>query len=120
MNQLCGAVAVIPQQLREKLADMFLLNDEEISSFPKLFVKSENLFGEFVDISIVIEGETVCSCGDLFTAFKLLFATYYIFNLAYPDVLKSTLTFFQKGILNIQDKMKKDPKVSRLLTTLLS
>ena len=108
VNQLCGAVAVIPQQLREKLADMFLLNDEEISSFQKLFVKSENLFGEFVDISIVIEGETVCSCGDLFTAFKLLFATYYIFNL------------FQKGILNIQDKMKKVPKVSRLLTTLLS
>ena len=120
MYQLCGAIAVVPQQLREKLANMFLLDETEISSFPKLMVESEYMFGEFVDISVVIEGETICTCGDLLTAFKLLFASYYVFNLAYPDVLKSTMTFFQKGFLNIHDKVKRDPKVSRLLTTLLT
>ena len=109
----------MPQELREDLANMFLLDEEMPSSFPQLLVESEELFGTDAVISVVVEGDVICSCGDFFSAFCLLFATYYIFNLAYPDSLFSTLAFFQKAFLGIHDGTK-DAKVSRLLTTLLS
>ena len=49
-----------------------------------------------------------------------MFATYYIYNLSYSDAIQSTMTFFQTAFLKIQDSIKKDYKVSRLMATILS
>ena len=70
---------------------MLVLDDINDTSYPKLIVESDELFDEHVVISAVVEGEVVCSCGDLLTAFTLQLTTYYIFNIAYHDVLQSTL-----------------------------
>ena len=72
-----------------------------------------------MQFSLLVEGVQVCTCGDLVTAFALVFAAYYIYNLYYPDAIQSTMTFFQTSSLKIEDSVKKDYKVSRLMTTLL-
>ena len=42
--------------------------------------------------------------------FALMFATYYNYNLSYPDALESTMAFFQRGFIKIEDGIKKDYK----------
>ena len=54
-------MAVVPQQLCEDLSSMLVLNDISDSSYQKLMVESDDLFGEHVVISVVVEGEVVCS-----------------------------------------------------------
>ena len=85
---------VVPQQLREELSSMLVLDDISDSSYPKLMVESYELVGKHVVISVVVEGEVVCSSGDLLTAFALL-ATNYIFNIAYPDVLQNNFLVYK-------------------------
>ena len=73
-----------------------------------------------MQFSLLVEGVQVCTCGDLVMAFSLMFAIYYIYNLSYHDAVQSTMTFFQTWFHKIEDSVKKDYKVSRLITTLLS
>ena len=71
-----------------------------------------------MQFSLLVEGVRVCTCGDLVTALVLMFATYYIYKLSCPDDIQSTMTFFQTAFLKIEDSVKKDYKVSKLMTTL--
>ena len=73
-----------------------------------------------MQLSLLVEGVQACTCGDLVTAFALMFATYYIYNLSYPHTIQSTMTFLQTAFLRIEDSVKKECKVSRSITTLLS
>ena len=57
--------------------------------------------------SLLVKGAQVCICGDLVTAFALMFAVYYIYNLSYPDAIESTMTFSQTAFLKIEDSVKK-------------
>ena len=119
---LCCAVAIIPLQLKEKWS-AFLFEeqeDESPSSFPQIkLTEGEYLYDEDVEIEVIVENRTVCTCGDMVTAMSLLFSLYYIFNVAYPPTQESTLLFLQKAFFQIEDGGKKNPKISRLLTTLL-
>ena len=73
-----------------------------------------------MQFSLLVEGVQVCTCGDLVTAFALVFAAYYIYNLSYPDAIQSTMTFFQTAFLKTEDGVKNEGKVSRLMKTFLS
>ena len=91
------------------------------SSCPRILIDcEEDPFEDDVQFTLLVEGVQVCTCGDLVTAFALMFVTYYIYNLSYPDAIQSTMTFFRTAFLKIEESVKKDHKVSRLMTTLLS
>ena len=64
-----------------------------------------------MQFSLLVKDVQVCTCGDVVTAFALMFATYYIYNLFYPDVMQSFMTFFQTAFRKIEDSVKKDYKV---------
>ena len=66
--------------------------------------------------TVCIENVTVAKTKSLLHAFQLLIATYYSFNAAYPSKGSRTLTFIQKAVLNIQDGVKSDTKVSDLIS----
>ena len=68
---------------------------------------------------IIIEGVVVCRCGDIVTAFGLIMAAYYIFNLEYPAKIENTLTFYQRIFLGVIDSSK-NARVSALTCKLLS
>ena len=61
-----------------------------------------------MQFSLLVEGVQVCTCGNLMTAFVLMFATYYIYNMSYPDAMQSTMKFFQTAFLKTEDSVKKD------------
>ena len=91
------------------------------SSYPWIIADcKEDPFEDDVQFSLLVESVQVCTCGDLVTALALMFAIYYIYKLSCPDEIQSTMTFFQTAFLKIEDSVKKDYKVSKLMTTLYS
>ena len=58
-----------------------------------------------MQFSLLVEGVQVCTCGNLVTAFVLMFATYYIYNLSYPGAINSTMTFVQKSFRKLEDSV---------------
>ena len=78
------------------------------SSYPQILIDcKEDPFEGDVQFSLLVEGVQVCIYGDLVTAFALIFAVYYIYNLSYPHAIESTMTFFQTAFLKIEDSVKK-------------
>ena len=65
--------------------------------------------------SVVVDNVKVCSTSDLILSFKVLICTYYIFNLVYPKAADTVLIFYQKGLMNLQDRAPYNKKVSNFL-----
>ena len=100
---------------------MFLYDEYTHSSYLLILNDwEEDPFEDDVQFSLLVKGVQVCTCGDVVTAFALMFATYYIYNLFYSDEMQSFMTFFQTAFPKIEDSVKKDYKVWRLMTTSLS
>ena len=88
---------------------MFLYDEHTYSSYPRILIDcKKDPFEDDVQFSLLVAGVQVCTCSDLVTAFSLMFATYHIYNLSYPDAIQSTKTFFQTTFLKIEDGVKKD------------
>ena len=110
---------VVLQQLREDSSKMFLYDEYTHSSYPRILIDCEKEpFEDDVQFSFVAHGVQVGTCGDRVTAFALMFATCCVYNLSYPDTIQSTMTFFQTAFLKTEDGVKKDHRVSRLMTAL--
>ena len=71
--------------------------------------------GEENEFEIVVEGQVIDKTEDFISAMALLIVCHYVFNLAYPENLTGTFTFFQKFILKISDCSKLPAKVSGLI-----
>ena len=100
---------------------MFLYDEYTHSSYLRILIDcEEDPFQDNVQFSLLVEGVQVSTCGDPVTAFALMFTTYYIYHLSYPDVIQSAMTLFHTAVLKIEDGVEKDYKVSRLMATLLS
>ena len=68
--------------------------------------------------TVMLEEESILETKHLLSAFEVYFACFYVFNLSYPKSLKKTMQFFQRPVLNIQDKEKVHPSVCALLEKL--
>ena len=80
-------------------------------SYPRILIDcKEDPFEDDVQFRLLVEAVHVCTCGDLVTIFALMFATYYIYNLSYPNAIQSTMTFFQTAFLKIEDSVKRTTK----------
>ena len=113
-----SSAAIVTRRLIENVSVRWVCTH---SSCPPILIDcEEDPFEDDVELSLLVAGVQVCTCGDLVTAFALMFATYYIYNLFYPDAIQSTMTFFQTSFLKIEDTVKKDYKVSTTMPTLLS
>ncbi|XP_055003873.1 uncharacterized protein LOC129407275 isoform X2 [Boleophthalmus pectinirostris] len=74
---------------------------------------------EAEDVGIIIEGVTVLQeLRDVATAFPLLFGLMYVLNLNYPQDLKYTFEFFQKMLMELDNK-KMSNKIQVLKNKLL-
>ena len=98
----------MPLQLREDSLKMFLYDEHTHGSYPQMLLDCElDPVEDDVQFSLLVERVQVCTCGDLVTALALMFATYYIYNLSYPDTIHSNMTFFQTTFFKIEDGVKK-------------
>ena len=101
----------MPQQLLEQSLKMFLCDEHTHSSYPQVLIDcKERPFEGNAQFSLLMEGFQVCTYGDLVTAFALMFATCYIYNLSYPDAIQSTMVFYQTTFLKIGDGVKRTTK----------
>ena len=89
----------------------FLIQED---GYPHIRGDKEKL-EECTAFSTVIDGIDIAHSSTILMAFAVYLSSFYVFNLAYPVVLKKTLTFFQRIILNIQDASKIDRSVVTLL-----
>lgn len=95
--------------------------DEEIKkisqNFPYLIVLKSLETYNFV---VVVENEIFVETETLVYALMYLFATYYSFNMAYPQGCYSVLILFQKYILGIgKDDKQSVPKSVREAVTVM-
>ena len=122
---MCLALLQLPTLLKEDKFNIFKFDDEDIMHYPKIC--SSSLEKETFDLdeilseetfSVVVEGCTIARNKNFVTAFAVMFTAYYVFNIAYPAALISTLTFIQKDILQIHDKAARISKVFTLMSKL--
>ena len=75
------------------------------------------LLNKETKFKVIVEGEVIGSPEDLFTAFTLYMASFYVFNVAYPKDFENSLTFIQKFFLEILDnRLKAQPRVLTLIS----
>ena len=55
----------------------------------------------------IIEKKIPCKCADNNSAISLLFASYNVFNIPYPEKEASKIVFFQKALFKIEGGWKK-------------
>ena len=103
----------IVSNLKDNFDEFHLSNDDDVSSYPMLRDSKEKVW------RVLIEGIEIMSTKELLDAFVGLLATYYVFNLAYPPTLSSSLSFFQFALLKINDSEgKKSPKIKKFMNKL--
>lgn len=78
---------------------------------PQIFIE-EDRYG------IWMEGNELCTAGDMVEAVAVWFSTFYIFNIHFPIYAKNTLTFIQKVLLKLNDKVKMSSKVFNLMKSI--
>ncbi|XP_038065708.1 sterile alpha motif domain-containing protein 3-like [Patiria miniata] len=112
-----AAVLTVPSLLKEKVGCLVLLGQEPEDGHPHI-TGDESSLEQCQHFSIVVDGIEVAHTDTFMSAFSCYVACFYVFNLAYPGVLRKTLNFFQRVILNIQDSAKVDRPVITLLDKL--
>lgn len=73
-----------------------------------------DILNDDMEFTVVTAGNVIGKTKDLLSAYVVMFASYYIFNLAYPAKLNGTFMFIQKYILKIGDSLSIPPKLITL------
>ena len=68
------------------------------------------------EFHVTLEDCLLCKTDSFITSFQVLFASFYLFNLAYPKCLNAMLTFVQKDIVKLHDSSQNITKVIGLIT----
>ena len=114
----CIALTRLSAHLREPLDH--ILKEEVCPATVTPYIrmhKNDGVLGTS-RFDIYADSVLVCTTGNLVRAYTVLFASFYVFNLVYPSKCVGTLTFMQKCLCNVQDKVKNVAKVITLLSRL--
>ncbi len=79
-----------------------------------IIVKSGEVLTDTELYEVYADNVRIIGTTNLSTAFKALMGAVYVFNLAFPKCHKSTMTFLQKVVINLQDRQSRDNKVYKL------
>ena len=107
------ALLIIPIRVKEKMEVILQKDEGQGVSSPTILWNGATLKDSMY--AVVVDNERVCETNDILLAYKVLFATHYVFNLAYKKEIDATMTFIQKGLLNVQDNCAFNRKVSNFL-----
>jgi len=104
---MVASLCLVPYLMKENLCDMVIEIGEDEDVDPKgkivpVLISKGKVFtsDEFI---LVVEEEIVQIFEEFTIAFASLFATYWIFNMEYPDTLVYTYNFIQKIMVNLKD-----------------
>ncbi len=111
------ALVAIPGHLGEDVNLLLKEAEDPKTLTPYIWIKGDGIM-EADLFAIMADGIKVCESNTPAKAIKSLMAIFYVFNIAYPTKVTSTLSFIQKILLNVQDSTKKDKKVVKFLSTI--
>lgn len=104
---MVASLCLIPFMMKENLCDLVIEIGEDEQVDPKgkivpVLISKGTVFksDEFI---LVAEEEVIQEFEEFTIAFASLFATYWIFNMEYPDTLELTYNFIQKIMVNLKD-----------------
>lgn len=80
----------------------------------------EEAFTSTAEGHIIIEERKICTTEGVLDAIVVLFATFYIFDIAFSKHAKNTLVFIQKYLLGCKDRFKTPNKVNTIISKLNS
>ena len=112
-----AALLCLPSQLSES---SLVITQEAFDALPEetkvnpIIVSSGEVLTDNEFYQVYMDSVQIVATNDLSTAFKVLMGGVYIFNLAFPKSHKSTMTFLQKVVINLQDRQARDNKVVKL------
>ena len=107
------ALLYIPSLLHEKLEN--IIRNEEDTELVMPYIVAPTSLEEGENYHVLVEGVKVATTNSLIGAFKLLMASFYVFNIAYPKNLQATLSFLQILFLGINDNSKPNIKAVKLV-----
>jgi hypothetical protein len=105
--------------LQEDITYLLKPEEDPTTATPYIVMSGDDPI-ECSDYTIYVDGVVVCKTSSFLKSFKLVFASFYIFHVAYPKEIMNLLTFVQKIILNMSDKTAKRAKVMSLLSKLVA
>ena len=112
---------------KKKCASLYIISAQLVEQFHKLYLKpgKPQAFpqiaptrDEMILFEVVLEDVVLMSANGFYEAVVESFAVFYIFNVNYPPSLAGMFSFLHHALLNIEDSIKKDNKVQRLLNKL--
>ncbi|XP_066914364.1 uncharacterized protein [Clytia hemisphaerica] len=116
----CYKILRIPFLLNECPSSFLKSVDESHPRIIPTFVAfDEKDLGTLLDgdsFDVKVEEEILATTNNFFDAVCLMLASYYVFNIVYPNSLINTLTFIQKYILDIGDETKTLGRVSTFIS----
>lgn len=104
---MVASLCLVPFMMKENLCDLVIEIGEDEQVDPKgkivpVLISKGTVFksDEFI---LVAEEEIIQEFEEFTIAFASLFATYWIFNMEYPDTLELTYNFIQKIMVSLKD-----------------
>ena len=110
------ALLLIPVNVKDKKVMVLEQDKSQAISSPTILYRGSSVRDS--DYMVVVDNVKICETSDMLLAFKVLFAVFYIFNLVYPKDREETMTFIQKGLVNIQDNLPCNRKISNFLVAI--
>ena len=71
-----------------------------------------------INMFLVVEREVVCNVSSVFQAVKVLLASYFVFNISYPNLLGGLFVFLMFYVCKIKPKEKMPVSVSQLCSVI--
>ena len=87
------ALLIIPIRVKEKMVVILQKVEGQGISSPTILWSGATLKDSMY--AVVVDNERVCETDDILLAYKVLFATHYVFNLEYKKEIDVTMTFIQ-------------------------
>ena len=90
--------------MKEDAHEIILDKEDQEKMTPYIVTGESRLDSTF--FYILADNVKICSTNNMLKALKLLVATFFVFNIAYPKRVHAALIFFQKIFLNLHDSSK--------------
>ncbi|XP_018021769.2 uncharacterized protein LOC108677961 [Hyalella azteca] len=103
-RMIANAFLLIPALMREEITYDMPLEESTLEPAPTLHFRDASVASS--EGVILAEGRTICQVSGITEGFLAWFASFYVFNMAYPRFAKKTLCFIQRGLLGLKDNTK--------------
>ena len=110
-----GAILITPLRMRDDISDMISCDEQQAVSGPRIVYVAQESFKD-VMFKVIVDNEVVVATLNFLEAFAVYLAVFYVFDMVYEKNIRSSLVFFQKMVVGLDDKSPVPKKVHSFAT----